>query len=510
MYTVVIVDDEKAIVKGLQTILTREVPFCRVIGWAYDGTEGFDVCSKNNPDIVITDIRMLRSDGLEMIQRLLDIGCKSKFIILSGYSEFEYAKKGIRLGVNFYINKPVEEEELFDCLSRIASEIESERSRFENLKEFVIRDILDESNDNIHEIQDLLELINFPISAAHYTCALIEINGDTLGKDDMENIQQLLRVQFSGYEDVFIFKYTPAHIGVLAAGKDNGDLFKEHLTTVKNKLAKQLQKTLTIGIGLSRQRLNEIRDSFKEAIQALNYKLIKGAGRIIKFSEIDNAPFTLLEADDLKRLEESMHNADHEMCNQIIDDIFEKLQSLQHFSWSDLQIHCLNIILLGVRSVPQAQIQVHDIIGVDIISLEGISRFQTLEQLKAWLKKTLQKLLSHQYSADFVPQKKDVISEVKKYIAENFNQNLSLADLSTRYFLNPHYLSQLFREKTGETYLNYLMRLRVNHAKKLLEETDMKIYEICKAVGYIDTTHFSRLFEKFVGCKPSDYRKNKL
>jgi two-component system response regulator YesN len=257
MYTMMLVDDEKGIVDGLKVMIPRYLPECQVVGCAYDGTEGVRMVRRLRPDIVITDIRMFHQDGLEMVETLVKEDVASKFIILSGYADFEYARKAMKLGIRFYLNKPIEEEELQTCVSTIISEIEKER-------------------------------------------------------------------------------------------KTNGN----------------------------------------------------------------------------------SRNDTVEMANRAADD-------------------------------------------------------------------------------SYMPRKNDVIEEIKQYIMDNFDKKISLADLSNHFYMNLYYLSQLFKEKTGQTYLEYLTQLRIERARQLLERGDFKVYEICQMVGYSDTTHFSRLFEKMVGCKPSEYRKRK-
>jgi two-component system response regulator YesN len=105
-------------------------------------------------------------------------------------------------------------------------------------------------------------------------------------------------------------------------------------------------------------------------------------------------------------------------------------------------------------------------------------------------------------------RKKDVISEIKAYVTKHYNEQISLADLAARFFISPYYLSQLFKRKTGGNYLNYLTQIRIDKAKELLENTDLKVYEVCQMVGYTDTQHFARMFEKLTGCKPREFRRN--
>ncbi|QMV43987.1 response regulator transcription factor [Cohnella cholangitidis] len=255
MYTVILVDDEKGIIEGLKVIMRRFLPECQVIGCAYDAVEGFRLAYELRPDIVITDIRMLQSTGLEMIEMLANEGIHTNVILLSGYSEFEYARKAMHLGVKYYLTKPVEEEELQSCVRKIIKDIEFARSQ----------------------------------------------------SRDLRSMSSLKTAHFEGTTDT--------------------------------------------------------------------------------------------------------------------------------------------------------------------------------------------------------PKTRNLIAEIKQYVNDHYNQNISLAELSNHFFLNLHYLSQMFKEKTGQTYLEYLTSVRIEHSKEMLEHSQMKIYEIGQRVGYSDTTHFSKVFEKIVGCKPSEYRK---
>ena len=103
--------------------------------------------------------------------------------------------------------------------------------------------------------------------------------------------------------------------------------------------------------------------------------------------------------------------------------------------------------------------------------------------------------------------KKDVIVEAKEYIRQYYNQNITLNDISKQFFINPYYFSQLFKKKTGMTYQNYLISYRIDRAKKLLAETDLRIYEVCKLVGYNDVNHFNQVFERSESMKPSEFRQ---
>jgi len=372
IYKLLIVDDEISITEGLNLIVKRNIPECEIVGIAYNGIEGYELAMRVRPDIILTDISMPQADGLEMVRRLKENGFDTRVILLSGYSDFEYAKKGIELGVKFYINKPVEEEELFDCLKKASMDIDIEKAQ-------------------AMEIQYLRNLFQTSLKDIE------EINGSD----------------------------------------DNWFYFTK---------------------------------------------------------------------DDISRIEEYVDTMDLDGCNEVIGSIFDKIKLKNILSLSDLKLQCLGITLYIIRKIPNGQLQLNEYLGNNILSHEGISRFQTVEQLKNWTVNTFRSIIELKTTPD-IHVRKDLITEIKEYISENFNREISLTELSNRFFTNSSYISQLFREKTGDTYTNYIMKLRINKAKELLSGTDLKIYEVCELVGYSDTNYFSKLFEKIVGVRPSEYKK---
>ncbi|MCG7216027.1 helix-turn-helix domain-containing protein [Paenibacillus mucilaginosus] len=406
---VVLVDDEKGIVDGLQKLMGRYIPECEIAGVAYNGVEGAQLIQACKPDIVITDIRMPHADGLDMIAMLQEAGCKAKYILLSGYADFEYARKGMRLGVQYYINKPVEEEELRDCVCDAMEQIRVERGgmqQIDNLKsvllQHTLRDLIDAGRDNPFYARELLRSAEIPMTHTSFVCALLELDSPLNPGADMgfESVFSLVERVCSPFGGVYPFRYTANQAAILVTDEGSieyGELI-DALHGLKEAVWLELQLSMAAGVGTVKEQAVDIRLSFEEARDALTFKMGKGAGAVIPYSE--------------------------------------QVRNEHHAS-----------------------------------------------------------------------RKKDTIAEIKAYVEEHFHEPISLADLSARFFINPYYLSQLFKQKTGETYLNYLVQIRMNKAKELLAMTDQKVYEICQAVGYSDSQYFSRLFEKLTGCKPSEYRR---
>lgn len=521
---VILVDDEKGIVDGLKKIIERYIPECEVIGVAYNGLEGFKLIQKQQPDIVITDIRMPHAGGLDMITMLKEHGCKAKFILLSGYADFEYARRGMQLGVQFYINKPVEQGELRECICKVMEEIRADRTKLQevdNLKQEVhsliqenaLRDILDLSSDHTVHVEELFQMAGIPLDGTRLVSVLLEFDS-SLGNMKERQLDPVLRLidrVMGQYCKVHRFRYSRSQVALVVTNNERmeyGEVIRA-IQRLKEAIYRELKLFVTIGVGTLQERATGISQSFEEARHALSYKVIKGMDVVIPYHEIIKLTRSrhYVSEEMITGLESGLENMDEKGCVSIIRDIFQRMEAEKGLSPADLQLHCLNILLSSVRKMSFQQLQENDYLGQQILSLEGISRFRTLERLEEWMVQVIEGIIALKM-ANNVPLKKDIIVVIKDYILENYNSPISLADLSARFLINPSYLSQLFKQKTGDSYLNFLAQTRINKAKELLERTDLKVLEICQMVGYSDTVHFARLFEKVTGCKPSEYRKN--
>lgn len=520
----VLVDDEKLIVDGLKKMIGRYIPECEVVGTAYNGLEGFALIQKRQPDIVVTDIRMPQADGLEMIKRLKDAGSKAKFILLSGYADFEYARRGMQLGVQFYINKPVEEEELRDCVRQVMESVRADRAKLQEMddlkrevtsriQENALRDILDIGSDQTVHMEELLRIARIPMKGTRFVCAVLEFDSNlgALKEFGLEPLFRQIDQALEKYRAVFRFRYSGAQVAVVithGGAIEYGGLNRA-MHRLKEAVFREQKLIVTFGIGTVQEQAAGISQSFEEARYALTYKVIKGTGAVIPYPDIANGTGRRhpVSEEIIDRLEAALDNMNEEGCADIIREMFRRMEAEPGMSPADLQLQCLNILLSSVRKMSFQQLQQNDFLGRHILSLEGISRFRTLERLEEWMIQIIRTIIAFKLEHN-IPKKKDIIAEVKEYVSEHYAEPISLADLAARFFISPYYLSQLFKQKTGDTYMNFLAQIRINKAKELLERTDLKVYEICQKVGYSDTQHFARLFERLTSFKPSEYRKN--
>ena len=524
---VLIVDDEPNIAEGIQVMIQREMPFCSVVGLAYDGTHGIDMAMSLKPDIILTDIKMPNLDGIGMIRQLIAAGCVSRFVILTGYSDFSYAKSAIALGVENYITKPIDKEELFFTIRKIYDDIQkkSENTKelqrmkgvFENygisMKEYALKKYIETSYAQKGELTLLFKEIGIELKAKKYCCAIFENNSETqekTGEDLFLSVKEKAEKAFPGFSEVFVLHYSDDQAAVIVGQEREPDERKIYhvLCKVHSEVTKELEIPVVVGIGTSREK-KAIGMSFKEAKCALNYKVIRGGNTVINYRDISDITddTELIDPADVKRLEICIDNMDDSGCRKIVEEIFQKLETKKELSLEKLRNISLNLILLGIRKMPYMQFQISEYIGKDIFLLDNLSKFRTIEQLKNWIINTLAGMNDLMIKEN-MPEKNDVVEAAKKYISKNLNKNITLNDISEQFFINPYYFSQLFKKRTGQNYLNYLTESRIKRAQKLLETTDLKVYEICEMVGYANINHFNKIFERMVGLKPGEYKES--
>ena len=402
MYSVLIIDDEEGITEGLALLIGRCVPNIEIVGIAHSGTEGIDYAASLEPDIIMTDIRMPGLDGLEMISLLKERGCNGVFIILSGYSDFDYAKKAISLGVRFYLNKPVEEDELIGAMRGACHDIRLERERIKkiqslekslclnrtNIREFILRDLLfsaDADNDEFHR---QLELCGFPLTLKSHVCALTDLEWENADGDSLfPEVVSLIRMKLRDYAHIVVFRQSRRRIGIVIS--DNIKIGLRDLATYFETFrddVSHLGIDIFTGLGMVTDRMDNLRDSMNQAMQALNYTVLDSSSFIITYSDIREyaGGRELVSREKILSIEHHLISGDSRECKAVITEIFDRIKEEEEISLKFLKQQFINIIfaVLGKMSLSQGETDgfVRDTLSV----LDDISRFRTLENLERW------------------------------------------------------------------------------------------------------------------------------
>ena len=534
MQTVIIVDDEKKICRLLLNLIDWNSLGYEIIATANNGLDAFELIERYKPNLVITDIRMPGLDGIEMIKKTTDILPDVKFIIISGFAQFEYAHSAIKYGVEHYLLKPIDEKELSETLVKIRQQylekvdVQSSQERLSNelahnrdkVRASLLNNIL--LNPDFIISKDMGE-INKEYSC-HFVPGVFRIIILKCDKKFRSNIPRD-EILLNKLLDLFITTYAESTAEMICCISDFDILcllnYDQQMHDQINKCHKILFKEtsnfsdifgssfITIGLGSLENNIADILNSFNSAVFCIRRRVILGNDKIIDHANqtlqvhvnIDDI-ITYQKEQNLRQFIES--NNQHEV-SQWFQDIYTEISNNKQFdsiSLISLVDKIIDLITVFYINITENQKDIAHLIYELKIKLYNA---KSLDELFNVLSNGVISIFNDYFSSN-VDRKTKMIQTVKQYIDENYQNPLKLQDVADFMHFNSSYFSIIFKQQVGSTFSDYLLNVRINAAKKLLRSTDLNILDIAKHIGYSDSKNFSKLFNRVVGVKPSEYR----
>lgn len=523
-----IVEDEDILREGLKKMVGRmDLPVTAVAA-AANGLEAFELL-KNNPfDVLITDIRMPKMDGLELIGKAVEAGISVRSIILSGYDDFAYARKAIGLGCVDYLLKPPNYEELRQLLRKIAGEIEAAReARLNEQREKML------SKENRHSLRQnfLLDLLKGRESA-----------GKPKAKEMAEKLGLTLpgggcRVLLFAFDHLFqirsgmkeadwqLMKFAVSNIAEETTGGapcfyDEADRLViwlpvsgggsgRHAARLCGEIRANVETCLKYSLSAAISSVKEaaaLPQMYGECLTALNYRLIYGNGAIVDYDKIermkDGPDSSMLlkqlgvfaKSDNLPALVDNLRN----WCKRA--ESVELSPAMLEKVAGEWKLLLLSLIRQwsGDGEYPEAyarhrlaeQVEQADTFYNQLVPVANLLTYVQSQG-------NMQKIENR------------VIEQAIKIINERYAEPLTLADISEQLYMNPAYFSVLFKKKVGKSVIQYLTERRMEKAKELLGGFELKTYQIADRVGYDNPAYFSTIFKKYTGFTPQEYKKLK-
>lgn len=510
MNRIVIVDDEQFVRKGIIALVDWEKINYQVIGEASNGEDALELILREKPDVVLTDIRMPVFDGLQLIQRVKKLATHiPKFIIISGYNDFEYAQKAVRLGVTDFILKPVDKEELEQTFLDLTPIIEREQleeranQRFINYSLYQ-RTMLERKAPSSHE----LEIITKDIEKEH--CYLvIDIREDPISDKTDELLYRAIW-EFTGDASIFIHPLDHGDFGVVLQEKHLPEQANEviwFLTRLKSHLEQELDQQIFLFAGEVNSGLEGLKKSYQTARMASERRYIHR----------DDHP--LIYNEQVGTFDSENKSLDFQLVTKLMEKIEEnRPQGIkkQVKEWAD-EVQTMGISTDSVKVFlfhfeKKLEATIHQLGDEDDKENEldslvlAYEQKLTLDELQEKLEKyalkagkILCKLNKERFNGD--------IYKVKRHIIKNYHDSLTLKKIAAEFYMNPVYLGQLFKKTYGVYFKDYLLDVRIEKAKQMLRQTDMRIYEVAEEVGFGSPDYFVTQFEKMEGSTPSKYRQ---
>lgn len=526
---VAIADDEGMVCVVIQRSIMWDELNLELVGIAHNGEELLDVIQAYKPDIVITDINMPGFNGLEIIELVKKKNIPCKFIVVSGYRQFEYAQKALRYNVEDYLLKPIDAQELNNALSKSVAAILSEHNTDEsevqsknkkdkdNLRRMFLNNILDKElpldNKSVEE--------EYGIIFEDGIYQGIQIKLDLAGEmadmaDDNESIQNKIMSIFTNLfekkckEILMDGNFERIWIGIYYDSCVDAEMivtFQEFFEYAKNVADLFINLKITIGIGKRYHTLSDFPKSFQEADEAVNFRMVYGADQVLYWDKLQ-LPMRRYNAAGLERIRNQLIS-DFEILN--IENFKRYISEL--FFMSRMSCHATEMVELCFL-IEKAFFEFEHQLGIEIEQEElcrkeikrKIKNAVTINELRDSVMEPIIKIMK-QLVEKIQSQNRKPIREALEYIEKHYMETIRLEDIADAVNLNPAYFSTIFKKETGENFLDYVHLYRINIAKDMLRNHNRSIIDIAMSVGYNDAKYFSKVFKKYIGIKPSDYRK---
>jgi two-component system response regulator YesN len=524
---VMVVDDEPLAIGYLKDIISWEDNGYKIVAQATDARLALQNFSQKRPQIVISDICMPGMNGLELCKGIFDIDSSAKIILLTAYSEFEYAKKAVEIGASSYILKhEINGETLLNELNKVRCIIEKERNTKDIIKKHILLNYIERSEehkDNINEGWDILECKGkmfillllkpdaaYPILVTEKSEKYIDINMD-------EKIKSLYSKLSDGFLFVDSFKLRNNLWALLFSYKDliNEDCLLNRFNPIINETKVAFEETSGITFSIisqtSKLKVENITLMYREGMKAFSYLPLMGRSKTLNLKDLPYNQSGVKKAQTYDKMKQALrelsgfiYSQNLKKIDETLDNIFSQILVL-NFDIDLLRLCCNEIIhLIDKCRTDNFISDLHEDEKIHAKTEECYSLKEIRNMFHDLIQDTFEKIMDIKFNK----YSKKVQAAIK-FLHNHYSQDISITDVAQEIEISESNLSRLYRNETGQSVIEYLTLVRINEAKKLLENSNYKIYEISEKVGYKTSQYFSQVFVKIVGMNPVEYRGGK-
>lgn len=505
MYKILLVDDEPLERAAMRLILTKNMPEIKICGEAENGFEALDIAEKTNPDIILIDINMPGMDGLETIQKMQERQYSSKFIILTSYSSFDYARQALRLGVEDFLLKPANAATVEDTIQKVFRTMSQEtfildtqkrmKEKISEMQPVVQSDIFRAICDKEKDVSEMFRILD--LSPREAFIAIIEPQSDEkILYDricrilDSKTINYISRLHSPIIDFLFFNQSDPPGIDLKECIKSLTDI----------------SPSLSIGCSKKAKKIEDISRAYQEAVTALQ-ECKKYKPGLIFYEDMETRKKERLPIDRYVDL----------FCKQILLKDSDELKSLSELFFSDLSSKEVISILGKQTYVYQILFQISKRIsqktGYYRLWEEIFTEKNQFMENRDTASLKLHFLLIIDHMIEILKDNKmsrqdQIVKKTMTYIENLYDKTITLEDLSESLLLSPSHVSKVIKKTTGMNFSEILNNFRINKAMELLRKESLSIKEVTYRVGYNSQHYFSRIFKKETGFSPSDFRNS--
>lgn len=524
MRNAMIVDDEILSVRMLSQIIDWEKYGIRICALAEDGVEALELFEKHRPDIILTDIRMPRMDGLEFVQRVKAQRPETEFILISGYADFSYVKKAMEMGCSNYILKPVDEAELEAAVQSLMDKIDKKERQeeilVENQRMKVRRQLSRYMRTGSGQPEALRLMGQLPEGLSVFRLAGIMIEENSINdhvehasrlSGEMETLETRLEAYLNRRRPCLLLDYEEGCWTVMLSAERKAASAKEvspasWAEEVCAYFQEEFKMSVRVCFTLPYEGIDGLPAAFMRLSNLERFSFYVGEAPVLGYGyNCEENEFDQLDIlDRTKVIGQAISTRDITAAKKILGEVLELSIHLNPASLHLVYEFCYNVVC-SIRDQFTREERLEKMnLPVMKMSYLDVSEIATVSELGQFMDEVLDCLAGEEtgHSASYGR----MVREGILYLEKHFDSNISLDSMCASLAVSKNYFCYLFKRETGENIWSYLTQIRLKRSKELLLTTDYKSYEIAYMVGYDNPSYFSRLFKKCTGQTPNEYK----
>lgn len=510
--SVMLVDDEKLVLEDLKSLVDWEDLGFEIIAIAFNGKQAWTKYIQYHPQVIFTDIKMPFLDGLEFVRRVREIDTEVSILLLTAYEDFTYARTAIQYGIMDYVIKStLDEISLAELLRKIYEKI-SETGQVKNiLTERKISEYLEETG---REVNEQIKVIDGKL----YGYLVIEqdmpvfFTDETMPQSFMHSKTELadvLEMENSSECEVVAVSYMP-DMKVLVvvdipgcSQREFSNRINEYARKIKERIHNDFKQSFSIYILDHKVSLPGFKKLKEQYQKKFNEKYFIGCDQILRMEEIlPQKRLVTMDDLDISTLKKALDKNDEKMMREYLEECYQKLN--ETFDYKKLK-QISRELYDFLKYCYKEEGMYDQVIGL----ADNYQNWLDSSKIKTWFEQKFGLLIQQKENAE-VERYSKAVRNTMDYIWENYgNHALTLKEIAEKVHLSVGHLCGLFKKETGKTLNNYITEIRMEEAKRLLEEENLKVYEVADAVGYQSSQYFSQIFFKYAGTYPTNYQKER-
>lgn len=512
MYKVLLVDDERIILDGISQMVDWSAYRTELAGTAQNGIQAYEKIVRESPDIVVCDIRMPGLDGLELVAKTHASHPHIKFVLLSGFGEFEYANRAMQYGVKHYLLKPTDEDKIGGALKEVIDELTQDRNKetfvqemkerlrkvLPHVKEQVLKEFVTNKTYGRHDLEEYRSLFEYDFDQP-VRLLLFQLEGSV----EFEHQFAVKNIAEDLLDTTLLSTTIGQQVLVLIEDRNDQQRLHQQLQDIRCTFKQYYKMDVTIAIS-DPGPVTQARRLYRDTLQCLNYRFyLDESGMITTEDTLHVGGMEGSFVLDEERLCMPVRSGHRNEAELALTEFVQELKRAQ-LSIEMTKSYIIQQYVSLIRLTDPDQMQER------YARIPEIAEMSTLQAIQGVLEETVREITLRTFERNKV-QYNAIVRKVVEIIENQLgNSELTLNLVANdMLYMNADYLGKLFKKETGEKFSNYVMKLRMKRATEMmLSDPDIKIFEMAERLGFGDNPqYFSQVFKKQIGCTPSEYMK---